>query len=231
MDRKLKYERIVQAKRYIPFYLLTFLLLLTSCGEFFEFYGDATPAATMTLDRHEVNIMVGDSLLITPLFDPDTLSNSSVYWMTDQEGIIEMVKDSIVALQPGSVLLTAMSVSAQLLDSCRVTVMPQWKVDPMDFLFDMVIYADVTVHGQKPDQSMVIGAFCGDELRGVAEPRQAFGIDYMELRVWSQYRERDSINFRCYYHDTAVTEVFPDSLLFDGEKHGTPSQLFKLTLE
>lgn len=219
----------------MPFLLswmgLAAVLLLTSCGEFFEFEGFATPAGTMTLDRHEVNIMVGDSLLLTPIFDPDTLSNGSVYWMTDQDGVVEMVKDSIVALAPGSVLVTAMSVSAQLIDTCRVNVMPVWQVNPLDYLFDMVVYADVSVHGLKPDSTMVVGAFCGDELRGIGEARQAFGIDFMEFRIWSQYRERDSINFRCYHHDNAVIEHFPDSLAFDGEMHGSPSNLFKLVIE
>lgn len=212
--------------------LLAIIGGMCSCDDFYEFEpGDAVPAAEMTLVRHEIDIMQGERYAIPALFTPDTLSNNAIYWESDNKEIAAFKNDTLEAREVGTTLVRAISVSSQIEDSCVVNVIPRWEgVSPSTYPYDMVIYADVTVHGKKPDDTMTIAAFCGREIRGVGELQEAFGVSYMVLRIWSPFVYGDQIRIGCYHHGQALIEYFPDEFTFDGESHGTLSNQIKLTL-
>ena len=216
----------------LPFYLFTFLLL--SCGDFWE-GGDPSTARTMTLQRKMVNLMVGDRYKIPVLFTPDEVSNQAVWWQAYDTDVATFENDSLVALSEGYTRIYAMSVSDRLQDSCLVNVLPQLYLNPRGYVHDMVIYAQVNIHGKTyipgDEASYVICAYKDQELRGIGQMRRWQDRDYMELRVWSPFYYGELIDIRCYYRGQARVELFPDRFIFDGETHGTLSSLYPLVLD
>ena len=77
----------------------------------------------------------------------------------------------------------------------------------------------------------IIGAYVGNELRGVGQMRRLEGTDYMVLRVWSPFSYGDEVRLRCYFRGQARALLFPDVFIFDGERHGTLSSLYPLRLD
>ena len=73
--------------RTLPLLALLLAVLLNSCGELFTFE-PTVPPATMTLDRHELPLMVGDRATLTPTFDRDTVRNTTLYWMSGDPDIV-----------------------------------------------------------------------------------------------------------------------------------------------
>lgn len=216
----------------LPFYLFTFLLL--SCGDFWE-GGDPSTARTMTLQRKMVNLMVGDRYKIPVLFTPDEVSNQAVWWQAYDTDVATFENDSLVALSEGYTRIYAMSVSDRLQDSCLVNVFPKIYLNPRNYPYDMVIYADVTIHGHQytkaDEDAYIIGAYVNNELRGIGKMREWQGKPYMEIRVWSPLPDFDVFRLRCYYRGQGHVELFPDEFNFDGETYGTLSDLYPLVLD
>jgi hypothetical protein len=228
MRRKVKY--------FLPFYLFTFLLSLSSCGEFWEFGGqELVTASDMTLDRKVVNVMVGDYCVIPVNFDPDSLSNTQVFWLTEDDTVAYFHGDTLRAVGEGHTRALAFTSIDRLRDTCLVNVIPAFREDVAHFPYDMVVYADVNIHGLHltPDNAddMTIAAFVNDEMRGIGKMRRHAGVSYMELRVWSPFDYGDDVTFRCYYHGQGRMEVFAEHLTFDGAQHGTLSKLYPLVLD
>ena len=214
--------------------VLAAALLTASCGEFFE-PSEATLPTTMTLSNHDVTVMEGDTCVIRPLFTPDSISNSAVFWMTlDQEVARFVSPDTLLAVYQGITEAVAIPViDYRKTDTCRVTVIPRWQITAnFNYPEDMVVYADIRVHGQPVNDDMLIGAFCGDELRGVGQTIERQGVRYTLIRVWGPYAmSNETIVFRCYDRRRYTLEEFDEALDFDGEAHGTLSNLFKLTIQ
>ena len=207
---------------------------LSSCGEFFE-PTEATMPTTMTLSSHDVTLMVGDTCIIRPLFTPDSISNQAVFWMTADQQVARFLNiDTLVAVTQGSTQAIAISVTDyHKADTCRVSVISRWDLTAnFDYPEDMVIYADIRVHGQPVSDDMLIGAFCGNELRGLGKTMERSGVRYTLIRVWGPYAmSNETIVFRCYDRRRYTLEEFSEALSFDGESHGSPSQLLRLTIE
>jgi hypothetical protein len=217
--------------RIIRSLLPVLLLLLCSCGELSEYdMPDAIKATGMQLGNHSVDMMVGDRFEIPYVITPDSVSNQSVFWQSSDPDIAAFEDNTLVALSVGTTMVKAISVSELLEDSCQVNVIPRWQLSVDNYPYDMVIYADVQVHGQQPDETMTIGALCDDELRGIGEMRTSNGISYMVIRVWSPFEYGDIIRIGCYKQGNAIIEYFPDEFIFDGEAHGTLSNLYPLHL-
>lgn len=214
--------------------VLTAALLTTACGEFFEPNEAITPS-TMTLSSHDVTIMEGDTCVIHPLFTPDSISNQAVFWMTADQQVARFLNiDTLVAVTQGSTQAIAISVSDyNKTDTCRVSVISRWNLTAnFDYPEDMVVYADIRVHGQPVSDDMLIGAFCGNELRGLGKTMERSGVRYTLIRVWGPYAmSNETIIFRCYDRRRYTLEEFSEALSFDGESHGSPSQLLRLTIE
>lgn len=249
-------------KRLLPFYLLALLPLLSSCGDYFEFdHQAAVEAGEMILGRDQVYLLVGDEFTIPVTITPETLSNQEVFWYSENDDVITVENGTLKAVGEGTSIITAISVSEQLKATCTVHVLRPWQITPWEYPRDMVIYAKVTIHGSPADESTIVAAFCGDELRGVGEIKETNGIRYMVIRVYSPYPYGDdtisstpsessgnsndgdedveeteepiveTITFKCFNRKRAEIEVFPNSLIFDGEAHGTLSSLYPMTIE
>ena len=202
--------------------MLLSLLALTSCGlmemdEQVEF-----PVTELTLDRDTVCVMVGDRFALTPVIKPDSVS----------------VEDNVfTAKTAGWALVRAISVSQQLEDSCWVEVMPRWEDNRYEYPHEMMVYADVTVDGQPFDpETMMLGAFVEDQLRGIGVLKESNGIRYVSFRVGSDMMEyntdpdgyNETIRFRVYLKRQLRYKEFPQTIEFDGQTHGTLNRLFEL---
>ena len=206
--------------------------LATACGEYFV---GVTTAGEMQLSRKVIPLVVGDRYSIPVTFSPVELSNNTVYWLTEDNTVARFVNDTLVALSEGQTLAYAWSSIDLLRDTCVVVVMPGLYEPMPNYRYDMVIYASVMIHGTPltPDNQhqYFIGAYVNDELRGIGRVEEAHGVTYTVIRVWSPYDYGEEVTLRCYYIGQARTELFPVTFTFDGERHGTLSQLYPLVLD
>ena len=213
---------------------LAVMALTTSCGDFWD-GGDPVPARQMRLPRKVINLMVGDRYQIPVEFAPEALSNEEVWWQTGDEKVAAMDDDYVVGVSEGLTLAYAMSVSDRLQDSCLVNVIPGTYLNPNEYPYDMVLYADVIIHGHKytagDEDSLIIAAYNDYELRGIGKMRTAHGKPYMEIRIWSPFEYGDWIDLMCIYRGKALIELFPMQMQFDGEAHGTLSNLMQLVID
>lgn len=217
-------------------FLLLFLLSLSACEEFFQFdSGNLQTAADMRLDRRSVTLVVGDRYCIPVVFAPDSLTNSAVYWRSMDDSIVTFVDDTLVARKAGITRVVAYTAVDRLRDTCWVQVLPEMQISTGSYPYEMMIYASVDIHGHKltmaNQDTVTIGAYVGNELRGIGRMKQERDIDYMAIRVYSPATYGDLVTLRCYFRGQARTELFPDTLLFDGNHYGTLSSLYPLVLD
>lgn len=229
---------------------LAVALATASCGDLFDYQPTVSPYK-MTFDRHEYWIMAGDTGRIIPLFDPDTISNMTIYWMSADHDVVTFDDNDLVAVGQGETTVTGVSTEYQIYDTCHVYVMPQWQVDDTQgYAFDMVVYARVTRDGQPLNDRQVVAAFCGKEVRAVGERRRVGDIDFTLFRIYSRYNplgpfnpdwnpqdpvypyepeeQPEAIEFRLYDHATQEMLTAGHTITFDGEAHGTLSNLYEI---
>jgi hypothetical protein len=198
---------------------------------------DEQPAFGMSLGRDTLYVMVGDRFSLSPVFSPSADVPADVYWTSSADSVVSVADNVFTGVGEGWALVRATSVSRLLEDSCHVNVMRRWESTFRDYPYEMMVYASVTVHGQPFDsEAMVLGAFVEDELRGVGEPMEWHGRQYVRFRVGSSisYVDPDgldeTVTFRVYHRRQLLYEEFPQTIDFDGEAHGTLSSLFSLSL-
>ena len=106
-----------------------------------------------------------------------------------------------------------------------------WTFDPAEYAYDMNVHAALMFNGMDVEDyaAFKVAAFCGNECRGIAKATVSQGKKYYELRVYSKKPQADNITFKCYNQATGRELMVAESLLFDGEQHGTLSRLFQLT--
>ena len=109
--------------------MLALSSVLLSCGDYWD-GGEPVAARKMTLGRRVVNMLVGDRYRIPVLFEPDTLSNRSVWWQTEDKDIAIVENDTVIGISEGLTLAYAMSVSDRQTDSCWVNVLPEMNMNP-----------------------------------------------------------------------------------------------------
>lgn len=204
-------------------------LLLSNCGDFWE-ASEPQLAGSMTLQRDTIDLMVGDCFKIPVTFSPDSVSNHEVWWNIEDKEILAMRNDSVLAVQPGTTLVTATSVNNRLTSSCVVNVWSRWYDNPHKYPYDTVIYADITLDGEPIDDDIFVGAFWNDELRGVAKKIESQGRKYTIIRVWSPIPEDEVIFFRHYDPKKAVMVRHNFWILFTGNSYGTPSNPYEIDL-
>ena len=214
-------------------------LLYVSCGLIDMELGEGTQYAyDMTLEYDSIYVRIGDSVLIKPVFVPDSVSNSEVLYLSEDENVATIVNDTVVAMASGEVLVTAMSVLGGIADTCKVYVMEPWVLNPMDFANDMVVYATATVDGKPFDpETMDIAAFAGPEFRGMGELKEINGIRFLQFRIYGELdletmgpNPFELIHFACYDKANYTLRNMDQYLYFDGETHGSLSNLYQLTL-
>ena len=141
---------------------------------------------------------------------------------------------------------------ARLLDSCMVYVSAPWDIRLRVWPYETVFYTHVTVNGQPLTEDMEVAAFVGNECRALGQAMTSQGISYIRFRVGSDilydddwddgYSEegeydaenldndsyRPRINFRCYDRRHRILYTTATYGTFDGEAHGTLSELFEI---
>lgn len=233
-------------------------LSLTSCGllDYDMEEGREELAVTMELGRDTMYVMTGDRFTFEPLFTPDTVNISDLYFYTDRPNILFFSTEGFEALEPGWAKVYAMSVSSRISDSCAVCVLEPWNLTVKRYPYETVIYAHVTVEGQPPTDEMIVAAFSGSEVRDFARVYEAHGTTFMIFRAGSEYRytpddeepdfdldddeEPDDVPWTTQHEYISIRAYDPvhhrlytnrTRILFDGESHGTPSQPLQIDLK
>jgi hypothetical protein len=216
---------------------LPFLLSLASCGLMEMDEQTDVVATQMTLQRDTLYIMVGDRLELHPVFTPDSVTVSDVLWTSSADSVLTVSNNVFTGMSEGWSTVRAVSVQRHLEDSCHVYVMKRWENTAREYPYEMMVYATVTVHGQPFNpETMMLGAFVDDEMRGAGELMEWKGRQYVRFRVGSElpfYNPdgiEETVTFRVYHRQELRYETFTQTILYDGEAHGSLSNLFPLTL-
>ena len=212
-------------------------LTLTSCGLVDMEDQEELPLTEMHLQRDTLYLMVGDQFTLQPVLTPDSVTIDDVFWSSSADSVLSISNNVFTGVSEGWSLVRALSVSRQLEDSCHVCVMRRWENTEREYPYEMMVYANVSVHGQPFNpETMVLGAFVDDEMRGAGQLMEWKGKQYVRFRIGSDIKFVDSegieetVTFRVYYKQQLRYEEFPRELNFDGEAHGTLSSLFSLSL-
>ena len=210
-------------------YLIFMMMTLASCAELFDVDDSKQEVASLTVGQKHIDLMVGDRFVVSATLSPDTLVNKALYWESLNSSIVSVSDDVLTAVAPGETKVVVTSVSRQLRDTCAVTVYPVWQVSPTDFLYDMVVFAKVTVDGRDMDDSIVVGVFDDSgRLRGVGSLQESYGISYMLLRIYSENDEGEPLTLRCYDRRRARITDCAKTITFNGSTLGTLSNLYPI---
>lgn len=212
-------------------------LQLTSCGIMELDEQEQIVATEMMLGRDSVYIMVGDDFTIQPTFKPDSVSVNDIFWRSSDSKVVSVEDGHLVGQSEGTVWVYATSVSRQLEDSLVVVVMPLWQEPSRLYPYEMIVYANVTIGGQPFDpETQMLGAFVDDEMRGIGTLMKWKDKSYVRFRIGSDiaYYDPDGsteeVTFRVYHRQKLCYEEFPQTIEYDGETHGTLSNLMTISL-
>jgi hypothetical protein len=225
-------------KKIIHKALLALLPLLSASCDLMEMDDQVDIIPTeMSLGRDTLYIMVGDQIELQPTFSPDSVTVNDVLWTSSADSVLSINNNVFTGISEGWTTVQAISVSHNLIDSCHVNVMKRWESAAREYPYEMMVYAAVTVHGQPFNpETMMLGAFVDDEMRGASELMEWKGRQYVRFRVGSElpfYNPdgiEETVTFRVYHRQELRYEAFPQTILYDGEAHGSLSNLFALTL-
>lgn len=89
----------------------------------------------------------------------------------------------------------------------------QWSVNPYDYKYDMTIYAKVVYEGAEVSDysNYEIGAFVGNECRGVGDVQTKDSYTWVYLRVRSNQASGEKLIFKLYDKSTGRTSVIKPS--------------------
>lgn len=217
-------------------YLMMSLIMsvaVASCSLIdFDFDDSLHDGCTMRMTRDSVFVMLGDTFTLSVDYYPQSNGVNAVMWSLSSDTVVSVKDNVFTAVGPGGVYVTAQSVTHGLTDSCYVSVM-EWEASPYTYPSEMIFYARVTINGEPFDPStMRIAAFVNGECRGVGESRSFSGIDYVFFRIWGNNilsgNKREIVRFRVYKSDELLCDYIPLGYYFDGETHGSLSDLVEL---
>ena len=213
-------------------------LLSVSCGIIdMEIDEGGQIAYDMHLKHDTVYVMVGDTFVLEPVFFPDSVSNRELLFLSEDESVVALVNDTVIAMAKGETSVVGLSVHNGLSDTCMVYVMAPWVLNANDYSDDMVVYATATINGKPFDPTkMSIAAFAGSEMRGKGEVITIGDKQLLRFRIYS-YLNFDSdmsadpeyIRFKCHDRENMTLITLPQYIIFDGETHGSPSEPVGLT--
>lgn len=89
----------------------------------------------------------------------------------------------------------------------------QWSVNPYDYRYDMTVYAKVVYEGAEVSDysNYEIGAFVGNECRGVGDVQTKDSYTWVYLRVRSNQASGEKLIFKLYDKSTGRTSVIKPS--------------------
>ena len=208
-------------------------LLSVSCGIIdMEIDEGGQIAYDMHLNHDTVYVMVGDTFVLDPVFFPDSVSNRELLFLSEDESVVALVNDTVIAMAEGETSVVGLSVHNGLSDTCMVYVIAPWVLNANDYSDDMVVYATATINGKPFDPTkMSIAAFAGSEMRGKGEVITIGDKQLLRFRIYS-YLNFDSdmsadpeyIRFKCHDRENMTLITLPQYIIFDGETHGSPSE-------
>lgn len=211
--------------------------LITSCGLIdMEFDENVQMAYDMQLDHDTVYIVEGDSIVLTPLFTPDSVSNQEVYFRSANEEIACVHNDTIIAVAEGETVISATSIMNEKMAFCQVFVMAPWEVNIYNFSNDMVAYVTASIDGEPLNlETQIVGAFVGGDLRGIGELIELKDTKILQVRIYGHYEWGDGeptrpelVRFKCYDKEKFTLQQLDLYIPFDGETHGSPSAPLEL---
>ena len=224
-------------------FLCAAMLTMTSCAEMFEtivqFFEEleSVSITDVRLSRRQADMLVGDSLIFSVTLDPDTAEVSYKWTLSDPETqVVRMIGKRLYARQKGQVTVYVEALpigmgSADIhpdsvhIDSCIINVVEYTEVSSREFPYEMIFIANLEVADTLVTDSVQASrlvAVVGDEVRGRAVMRTAYGIPYLEMRIGSKSMYGEQITFEYYDHSHYLRHQFP-TVTFDGETHGTLS--------
>ena len=216
-------------------YAVTISSFIVSCGIIdIEINEDDVKLYDMHLNHDSVYVMIDDTFQLLPIFTPDTITMKEVFFWSNDDSVAGVWDGNIIAQSQGETYIKASSMLRGFTDSCYVYVMPKWMTTPYDTPYETVLYADVKINGERPSENILIGAFKGMEFRGLGVWREWKGVKYMEFRIQSDYDggsidSRERIRFLYYDREKFKVGQFKRRIDFDGQTHGTLSDLFELS--
>ena len=228
------------------------LMTLTSCAEFFEFIEIAertvlNPLYNVELSPNRVDLLVGDSVIFNTEVLPDTAEATYRWFLSDAKtSVVSIIGKRLYARNEGSVTvyvealplgMTSDDVPADsmVIDSCMVTVSRRIEIPSFEFPYETIVIAALELADTlvtDPVEAARLTALVDGEVRGHAEVRNAFGIDYLELRIGSRKSYGEEVTIDYYNRELRRRYVFTTFIL-DGETHGTLSDpiVFKVSSE
>ena len=216
--------------------IMALLPVLTSCGDFFVFESqpEEWEGVTMKIDFQDAYLMVGDSLPLTATFTPYNPNESPIYWSKSDTVCTKMQNDTLVALYPGTFTVMAQAGNGAVTDVAEVNVIDYWDVSELEtrYPYDMLFYAKIDVDGEEfNDSTMIVSATVLGNVAGVAAKRNAFGIDYAEIRVWADAETKQGkVTFQCYDRKRHKLYRCNERPGYDAfATYGTLSELYPIT--
>lgn len=214
-------------------YIALTLITLTSCGELFTFEEAKPIPEGVLLSHHEVDLILGDSILLETYINPDTVEVSYHWEVYDDVEAVQLIGRRVYANKPGraKVVVETKGYDSDNLpivftDSCFVNVF-EWKdIDPDEYLYETVVYASLTIDNELLTDSMGdtrLVAIVDGEKRGEAVMRTAHEIPYLEMRISATW-PGESAEIQCYHRQTRERFVF-ETLPLTGNTYGTLSKL------
>lgn len=219
--------------------MVAMVIGLSGCGEIFEVEEiSELSVAELTMDRHTIDLMVGDTFQVPAKVTPDSLAQRGIYWESADSSIVRISEGKVQALATGETTVRAIAMAGEKSDTCHVRVWPLWDLDPYAFRYDMVVYADVRINNQAADDNMLVGVFGQDDdgrsqLKGIGRMRRtADGQSYMLLRIYSNGDNGEPLTVRCYDRSQAMVLESSARLEFENNNTlGTLTSLYSITFE
>ena len=161
-------------------------------------YGEPVPVDEISLDKTQLEVMVGSVTKLCPVFQPEGAHNKRVSWSSQNPSVATVSDLGVVsALSPGSTVITATSSSGRS-TSCNVSVSPMAVPTPIDMGLS-VKWASFNLGAASPDQ---VGNYYA---WGETSPKFIYSAEsykwyYKELYLW---QNNDNDYYNKYILDTA----------------------------
>lgn len=117
--------------RAAPWLCALAVLVLTSCGDFFEFGEErATWDGKIICQNDSSVVMVGDTMTLSVDFSPPRPDSLSVFWSVTSDDSIPpayVLGDRFIGVSPGTARVMAVLSNAMASASCSVRVIGRWE--------------------------------------------------------------------------------------------------------
>ena len=109
-----------------------------------------------------------------------------------------------------------------------------WSVNEPDYQYDMTAYIELSLGGAVVDDysNYEVGAFVGNECRGVAKVDSKNGYTWLYLRIWSNVSSDETIELKTYDKTTGKTYRMVETIDFVSQSMvGQPSSPMTATVK